>query len=88
MEPLGIHSHQKASHRWHCSVLNSARWKVLMRRRFSCEATRHGPCHTCTHTHVSNARKHMGSISSSHARVSVRWQGQRLRGRPRRTRAV
>ncbi len=29
-------SHQKASHRWHCSVLNSARWFWLMRRMFSC----------------------------------------------------
>ena len=29
-------SHQKASHRWHCSVLNSARWCSLMRATFSC----------------------------------------------------
>mmetsp|Transcript_13475 Transcript_13475/g.33016 ORF Transcript_13475/g.33016 Transcript_13475/m.33016 type:complete len:223 (-) Transcript_13475:3078-3746(-) len=28
-------SHQKASHRWHCSVLNRARWWVLMRATFS-----------------------------------------------------
>lgn len=29
-------SHQKASHRWHCSVLNRARWCSLIRATFSC----------------------------------------------------